>query len=399
MSLVSVAGGWMRHRICQVLVGILLYILLADFLPLPVHRALYGCSVLIKDLLLWMLPLTVGFFIAHTISRFERKAPTFVFLLLIVEGVSNLICVWYSFLGGHIAADFLPPLKAVPSTAAFTPLFTLPLAKPAWWSVNGGLMFGLLFGCITALYPKPMLRVVVEGGKEAAQWLLTHIISKLIPLFVLGYVARMYQTHLLQHVAGQYGMFVVWLCGILAVYIAALFFLSAGGSVRGALRSLKNMLPAGGLAFTSGCSLSTMPWTIEGCSKNVRTPAFARAVIPATTNIQQVGDCITNGFLCFLIYKHVYSCTPDLFTWLNFSIVFVLTRYATAAIIGGAIFLMLPIYETYLSFSPEMIAIILAFNVILDPLITATNVIANGAMCRIFERIWDRVVTVQDQQQ
>ena len=79
-------------------------------------------------------------------------------------------------------------------------------------------------------------------------------------------------------------------------------------------------------------------------------------------------------------------------TWLNFSFVFVLARFATAAVLGGAIFIMLPIYETYLSFTPEMIGIILAFNTILDPLITSSNVMANGALCRIFERVWTFVL-------
>ena len=49
---------------------------------------------------------------------------------------------------------------------------------------------------------------------------------------------------------------------------------------------------------------------------------------------------------------------------------------------------MLPIYENYLNFTPEMIAIILALNVVLDPLITSCNVMANGALCRVFEKVW-----------
>ena len=73
---------------------------------------------------------------------------------------------------------------------------------------------------------------------------------------------------------------------------------------------------------------------------------------------------------------------------MTFSVAFVIARFATAAVLGGAIFIMLPIYETYLNFSPEMIAIILAFNVMLDPIITSTNVIANGALCSVFERFW-----------
>lgn len=389
----SVGVHWLRQRVCQVLLGILLYLFMADFLPLAVHRGLYTSSLVIKDLLIWMLPLTVGLFIAHTVCGFERRAPIFVLFLIIFEGVSNLASVWYAFIGGHLSADLIPAVQMAPVTTDFTPLFCLPFTKPAWWSVTTGMIGGLLLGFAAALTQKPALKQIVDTGKDVAQWVLTHVFSRLIPLFVLGFVARMYQTKMLQHVMAQYGLFVLWLFALLAVYIVILFLVSSGGSIRVAMRSLSNMLPAGGIAFTSGCSLSTMPWTIDGCGKNLRTPAFARAVIPATTNIQQVGDCITNAFLCFLIYKHFYSCNPDLFTWLNFSIVFVLTRYATAAVLGGAIFLMLPIYETYLSFNAEMIAIILAFNVILDPLVTSCNVIANGALCRIFERIWDRLLS------
>ena len=120
----------------------------------------------------------------------------------------------------------------------------------------------------------------------------------------------------------------------------------------------------------------------------MKNPKLAEAIIPATTNIQQIGDCIANTFLCFVIYKHFNGHAPDVGVWMTFSVAFVIARFATAAVLGGAIFIMLPIYETYLNFSPEMIAIILAFNVMLDPIITSTNVIANGALCSVFERFW-----------
>src|SRR5690606_6358153 len=152
-----------------------------------------------------------------------------------------------------------------------------------------------------------------------------------------------------------------------------------GFSLTRFFKSVKNLLPAAGISFSSGCSLSTMPWTIEGAAKNLDNPDLAKAVIPATTNIQQIGDCIANTFLCFLIYFHFNGHAPALSVWIPFTLVFVLARFATAAVLGGAIFIMLPIYEAYLQFSPDMIAIILAFNVILDPLITSSNVVANGA--------------------
>ena len=208
----------------------------------------------------------------------------------------------------------------------------------------------------------------------------------LIPIFVLGFVARMYNMQILQQVFGEYALLLVWLlCPISRIYNSIicdwkwLFYTKIDSS-------FKNLLPAGGIAFSSGCSISTMPWTIDGTSKNLHNPPFAKAIIPATTNIQQIGDCIINTFLCFIIYRHFYGQNPDFITWLQFSLIFVLARFATAAVIGGAIFIMLPIYENYLFFNPEMIAIILAFNVLLDPIVTSCNVVANGALCQIFER-------------
>ncbi|MBS0620341.1 MAG: cation:dicarboxylase symporter family transporter [Verrucomicrobia bacterium] len=370
------------HRGIQVFVLIALYLLLASHLPEWVHRGLYTVSLGIKDILVWILPITVGLFIAHTIASFERKAPLFILTLILFEAISNFSSVWYAFAGGRLATDFLPPVALPTASGEFLPLWRFSLVKPSFWSADKGTLVGVLLGFLSMWTKR---RTWIERGKERVEWILTRIFSRLIPLFVLGFVARMHQTKLLHHVFAHYGVLLAWLVALLVTYIALLFLVGSG---RGWIQSIKNLLPAGGLALTSGCSLSTMPWTIEGAGKNLEDPEFARAVIPATTNIQQIGDCIANCFLCFLLYYQFQGCSPDLWTWAQFSVVFVLARFATAAILGGAIFIMLPIYETYLSFNPEMIAIILAFNVILDPLITSSNVMANGALCRIYERVW-----------
>lgn len=384
-----------RHRGVQVFLIITLYFLFAPFLPAGIHQGFYTLSLFLKDLLVWLLPLTVSFFLAQAVLSFEKKAPLFIITLLLFEGLSNLASVWYAFAGGHLAVNHLPTVTLPSLHDHFHALWRIPFSKPSWWSADKGTIAGLCLGCIAAFSKKETFKHLIGRGKETMQWILTNVFSRLIPLFVLGFVARMYQTKLLQDMVGRYSLLLVWLVIFLAVYIVFLFFMGSG---RLFLKAVKNLLGAGGLAFSSGCSLSTMPWTIEGTAKNLQDPQFAKAVIPATTNIQQIGDCIANAFLCFLIYHHFYGHSPDMMMWIQFSAVFVLARFATAAILGGAIFLMLPIYETYLSFNAEMIAIILAFNVLLDPLITSCNVIANGALCRVFERIWLLLQKPQGQQ-
>lgn len=380
--------GWLKQRGIQVLIIVSIYLLLSHWLPPLVHQALYTISVFIKDLLIWMLPMTVGLFIASAICSFRHQAALFIGFLILFEAVSNFCSVWYAFGAGQLLSDLLPAIEMPAEQIPFNALWRLPLMKPEWWSADKGTLFGVCLGCLVLFTKRERVQTLIEKGKAAAEWILTHIFSKLIPLFVLGFVARMYQTRVFDYVISQYGLIILGLIGFLLLYIVFLFLASSDGSWKGVLRNFKNLCPAGAIAFTSGCSLSTMPWTIEGTSRNLNNPLFAKAVIPATTNIQQIGDCIANTFLCFLIYIHFYGHHPDLMTWLHFSLVFVLARFATAAVMGGAIFIMLPIYENTLSFNAEMIALILAFNVILDPLITCCNVLANGALCRVFEKVW-----------
>lgn len=378
----------------QVILAIGLYLALSPYFSQTAHQALYTISLFIKDLLLWMLPLTVGFFIAHAIFSFEKKAPLFILSLFLFEALSNGASVWYSYACGHLAVGHLSPVETQNLSDAFGPLWRLSWARPVWWTADKGSFAGLALGLVAA-FRFPMLGQFLVRGKMAAEWILTRFFARLIPLFVLGFIARMMETHLLGQILAHYADLLLWLVVFLTGYIAFLFFLGSRGSPLSFFSHVKNLMPAAGVAFSSGCSLSTMPWTIEGASKNLRAPDLAKAVIPATTNIQQVGDCIANTFLCFLIYTHFQGHTPPLSVWLPFSAVFVLARFATAAVLGGAIFIMLPIYEGYLGFTAEMGALILAFNVILDPLITCTNVVANGALCRVFEKVWDWVAIPQ----
>lgn len=378
----------LRQRGIQVVLLLTTYLLVANSLPLSAHQSFYTISLFIKDLLVWMLPITVSFFIAHTVCTFERRAPLFILAIILFEAVSNFTSVWYAYGGGQVASNFLPAIELPSINYDFSPLWRLPFSKPSWWSADKGSLLGLTLGFAAAFSKRPFLKNWIYQGKERAQWVLTRIFARLIPLFVLGFVARMHQTKLLQHVMTHYGVLLLWLVLLIAFYIIVLFVIGSG---KQAFQALRNLLPAGGISFTSSCSLSTMPWTMEGAAKNLHNPQLARAVIPATTNIQQIGDCITNAFLCFLLFRQFFGVNPDIFTWMEFSVVFVLARFATAAVMGGAIFIMLPIYEAYLSFNPEMIAIILAFNVVLDPLVTSSNVMANGALCRVFENIWRRL--------
>lgn len=379
---------YLQQSSVQTIALLLLYALTANYLPLISHQILYTISMFIKDILILLMPITVGCFLASSIISFEKKAPLFIILIIIFEILSNFSSVWYAFVTASLISEQVPQYNNQVFISSFTYLWRLDINTPSWWSASTGSMVGVCLGITAAYLQTNILTGTVKTGKYIMEWLLTKVFARLIPVFVLGFTANMHQAQLLNKIISHYLVLILWLTGFLLCYILLLFMLGAGFSIKRCLCHIRNLLPAGGISLLSGCSLSTMPWTIIGAAKNLREPKLATAIIPATTNIQQIGDCIANSFLCFLVYQDFYGHSPHIITWLNFSIIFVLARFATAAVLGGAVFIMLPIYESYLSFNGEMIAIILTLNVVLDPIITSCNVMANGALCRVFEHVW-----------
>ena len=138
------------------------------------------------------------------------------------------------------------------------------------------------------------------------------------------------------------------------------------------------------MALTSGCSLS-MPLTIRGTAKNLKNAGLAGGLIPATTNIQQIGDCITNAFLCFILYKHFHGIAPDMALWLSFTIVFVAITLFSEHVLVRSIFIMLSIMELAI-YARKMWPF---FWPLMSLLIhcSLSNVMANGALCRVFEKV------------
>ncbi len=186
-----------QKRSVQTLLVLGLYAIFASFLPVIAHQTLYTVSLFIKDLLIWMMPLTVCVFITHTVQSFERKAPLFILVLVVFEFISNFSAIWYASAFAHTAAEHLDSFDVTTLSANFKPLWRLPFIKPSWWSAEKGAMVGLVLGCTAAFYQGAILKRVTHQGKEIMQWLLTKVFSRLIPLFVLGFAAQMYQMKIL----------------------------------------------------------------------------------------------------------------------------------------------------------------------------------------------------------
>jgi Na+/H+-dicarboxylate symporter len=376
----------------QLLLIIVAVLCLGENLPHPIARGLYTVSLLIKDAIMLILPAAIAAFIASTLMQFQKRALMLVVLLIIFEGISNATSVLYAYAAGLGLNHLIPMFETIPNQDfQLVPFFQIWKIQSAWWSSTNGVMFGAILGLTSAFHSFENVTRCITTAQKTVGFIFSQILMRLMPAYVLGFLIFMQHSGLLDSIVETYGMIIGVITLCIAAYLLLIFSIATYFGKQSLSSLFKTILPTGFIAATSMSSMATMPFTIAAAEKNLRTPGFAQMLIPATTNIQQVGDCIANAFLCLVILKNFGHPMPDFTAWLLFMSVFTLARYTTAAVMGGAIYLMIPIYKATLGFTDDMVAIILALNIVLDPIITASNVMANGGLAIIFESLWLRL--------
>ena len=378
---------FLKNTPVQTCLSLFLAAILSYFMNGEAQNVCYTLSCVLKDVLLFILPPAVFFFIAFSLRSFEKQGFALLILLILFEAFSNTLASGAAYGLSFIAEYYVQDVLFATKGSSLNSYFSLADLRPSFWRVEYGTGLGAVVG-ITGPYLRSLfIDSFLIKGKKLFTFIFSKVFARLIPLFIFGFFLNLMQGGVLGSIFTQSAQALLLMTGGLLFYIFILFFGAAGSFVQ-SIKMIANALPAGMTAFSTMSSAATMPITIEVTEKNLKNKAFASMLIPATTNIQQIGDCFCNVFLCCMILIFYGKGLPDPTTFATFLSVFVVARFTTAGMIGGAIFIMLPIYQSYLGFDAEMTALILSLNMLLDPLVTSTNVMANSALCVLFEKVW-----------
>ncbi len=328
----------------QLLSIVLLVVLFASHIPHTAARGAYTISLLIKDLLLIVLPVAVASYIASTLISFKQNAILLVIALLTFEAISNATSVMYAYTVATSFENWIPVFKGTHEhVASLTPYFTIGNMRPSFWSSTNGVLTGAVVGIIAAFCKPGYFSQTVFKLRDFMGFVFSRIFIRLIPFYVLGFLLYMHHSGLLTQIIHSYAAVMIMITMAIVAYFLVLTIIASEFKKDRFLHIINNLWPAGVIAFTSMSSAATMPFTISATEKNLKNPKFAGMLIPATTNIQQIGDCIANALLCLVILKNFGKPIPDMWVWIPFMASFTLARYTTAAVLGGAIFIMIPL--------------------------------------------------------
>jgi Na+/H+-dicarboxylate symporter len=347
----------------------------------------YTISNLIRKGLLFLLPFLVFPFMVSSISALRSRGVWMVGGIMLMIVVSNFTAI----MGAFFAGNFLIPqlgggrIATLAVVDELMPLFDVPLSPLVGMEVT--LLVAFISGLGVGFINNRSLDSFFEKYTAASTFFFENIFIPILPLYVLGTILKItYETDL-GAILPTFGSMALGIVFIQSIYISFLFFMGAGFSITGGLKALKNALPAGLVGLTTMSSFVTMPVTLKVAEKNTGNPHVARVAISTTVNCHCLGEAISLPLIAMTIYFITFSQMPSLSAYFPFALLLTIAQFSAVAVPGGSIVVMLPFLERYLSFSSEMVSLIIALSIFMDPVGTGQNVMANSAFAMIINKL------------
>jgi Na+/H+-dicarboxylate symporter len=375
----------------QLLAVIAFVIFFGQYLPLNVIEASFTFSEAFKELLALILPFMVFFFVLSGILSFKKNAPAVLSVMLGTIFLSNGFVALLSFIVMNILA---PTISCERLGVSFKPVhqvtsgfsLSLPFSLSAVHALIAAIAIGLL-GSFVALG----IDSAVTKGKNFIETVLQKIFIPALPLYVLGFLLKIRYEGQFSCLMRQYGSAFILIVSMQFVYLVWMYLLACGFDPKKSIIAFKNAFPSYLTAFSTMSSTATVPVAVKAATENTGNRPLADVAMPIMANVHLLGDSISTPVLAMVTMLIFHGALPAFTNYMMFVFYFCFTMFAASGIPGGGILVMIPILKSQLGFNPEMISIVLTLYFLLDPFGTAANVMGDGALVIIVNRILRRL--------
>lgn len=374
----------------RLIITILIGYIIGDLLSQNQARLFYTASVSIKDYLTFLLPFIIFFYLSGSLMSFKSNAPALLFILVGMVVLSNSSSVMISYFASWIFIKNTSTETLISSTSKMnieelTPFWDLSFLS--WASADRALIAGLVIGIIVAYTQNKRIIKFLETGKNIVEILLKKTFVPLLPLYILGFVIKLDREDALTFLINNYANVFLITCLLLISYISIIYLIGSYLQKKSFIDSIKNMIPAGITGFSTLSSAAAMPVTLKATEKNLGDKDSAGFIIPATANIHMMADSIAIPLIVIFIMKMFGQSFPEFSQYLVFTLFYCIAKFSSAAVPGGGVIVLIPVFEKHLGLSPEAASLVATIYILHDPIFTCGNVMGNGAFAMILKKI------------
>lgn len=350
-------------------------------------RFFFTFSSLIKEVLEFCLPGIVFFFVAQGIAAFAHNSLLMIGLLLVVTTVSNMLTSFYAYVGGVSLLGILPSTSApcAIQTSGMTPFISLHL--PSLLRADHAMLGALAVGCVLAFVQSPVLEAILVRGKKAIEWGLGAFFIPILPLYIFGFFLKMMRELPFGQLCSAYGIVFVAVIALQLVWLLGAYFVISGFSLSRMIRTFFTAVPSYLTALGTMSSVATLPVSMVCAEQNTKSPSLVHFAMPILANIHLMGDAVATPVFVLATMKLFFGFIPGFATYVVFVMYLCLNMLAVSGVPGGGIIVMLPLLQSLFGFTPEMLSVMMALYVLQDGFGTAANVMGDGALVIILEKI------------
>ncbi len=366
--------------------------LFGDYFDTRLVRFFYTFSLFFKELLSLFLPFIIFSFVVVGILSFKKNAPVVLGVLIASIFLSNSIIALLTYLVGAVAVPLVVQGMSTDSFAistAIEPLYRFAL--PAVISSENALLLAVVVGILLSFMQMPGFERSLRVLKACVERFLNCYFIPFLPLYVFGFLLEIHHKGVFASLFIHYGKAFIIIFAAQLIFIVLYYLLAAQGSIKRMWQYISNALPSYVTAFSTMSSTVTIPVSIECADKNISNKPLAEISMPIMANIHLVGDSISTPLLALVTMSLFLGHMPDIVTYAKFVFYFCTAMLAVSGIPGGGIIVMIPILISQLGFTQHMVSIITALYLLLDPFGTAANVMGDGALVILVNKLLKRL--------
>lgn len=380
------------------LVAVIFFVLFfGSFLPESIIRVCYTFSLIFKEVLNFSLPFIIFAFVLTGILSFKKNAPIILALLMSMIFFSNALVAIVSYIVAYSVIPIMTQdvnMQALQVKQTIAPFF-IP-SFPSLFRSEYVLLFSLVLGIVLTIIRFPSVEKGVQIFKQYVEYMVNRCIIPLLPLYVLGFFLKNYYEGIFELLFQNYGATFILIVVTQILYILFFYSLAAGFSIQKAWLYIKNASPSYFTAFSTMSSAATIPITVETSKKNTNNTPLSQMAVPIMANMHLIGDAIITPLLTLVTLVLFTGYMPDFISYMVFVFYFCIAMFAVSGIPGGGILVVLPILRAQFGFTPGMEGVVTALYFLLDSFGTGANVMGDGALIIIVNKILKKLKLSKD---
>lgn len=346
-------------------------------------------STCLREVLVFVLPFLIFSFIAGALSAIPRKGMLFVLGLMLVVSISNFMSIMVSGAVGFFLLSDGNSKEMICGSLNLEPFFRLNI--PIIIGNSQALAAGVALGFINSFYPNKTVSSAIKTIQKWVMIFMKRFFIPLLPVFIAGFFLKLLAEGKLIGFVSQNPVVYLKIIGFLWLYLLLLLAVAAKFDRRRMTEIFKNAFPAIVTSFSTMSSAAALPLSLEAAEKNTKDKVLADAVMPLTVNFHMIGDTIMVPIMAMMVLQAFNHPLPSIPQFVMFGIFFVLNKFAGGGVPSGTIMVTIPILQNYFGYDDSMIAFIVAFYGVIDPIATSGSVAGNNFFAVVFKRMKDFV--------